>query len=139
VVRLSFAPRAARPLKGLAAIRGDEIGFLRVFEPKETVFTEVEGFGTTAKDYDFRVENRRTGAGVKVTGDRPISKLLFWSAAKTVCPEPYIDLRIEPGKQFSWRIAYEFYQVAPTGAPARGAGPSAFETSALNLFQEARP
>ena len=35
-----------------------------------------------------------------VTGDRPLAKLLFWSAWKTVCPEPYIDMRVEPGKAF---------------------------------------
>jgi hypothetical protein len=28
-----------------------------------------------------------------------------------VCPEAFIDLRIEPGKESSWRIAYEFYEV----------------------------
>ena len=48
---------------------------------------------------------------VRQTGDRPVSKLYFWSAGVTICPEAYIDLRIEPGKSSSWRIAYEFYQV----------------------------
>ena len=119
VVRFAFEPRAARPLKGLAETRGHEIGFLRTFEAKETVFTELSGFGATARDYDFRVENRKTGAGVHVTGDRPLAKLLFWSAWKTVCPEPYIDMRVEPGKQFSWRISYAFYQAGSgTARPA---------------------
>lgn len=113
VVRFPFEPRASRPLGDLAALRGRELSFLRVFEPKQTVFTELAGFGETAKDYDFRIENRKTGAGVRVTGDRPLSKLVFWSAVKTVCPEPYIDLTIEPGRQTSWRIAYEFYRATP--------------------------
>jgi hypothetical protein len=136
VVRFAFDPRAARPLNGLAETRGREIGFLRTFEAKETVFTEVSGFGDTARDYDFRVENRKTGAGVHVTGDRPLSKLLFWSAWKTVCPEPYIDLRVEPGKQFSWRITYEFYQAA-SGGPAPGARRPLLDP-AFNLFTETR-
>ena len=136
VVRLPFEPRAARPLNDLAEVRGREIRFLRPFEPKETVFTEVEGFGTTAKDYDFRIENRKTGAGVRVTGDRPLSKLLFWSAWKTVCPEPYIDLRIEPGTQGSWRITYEFYQAgAPSAASGSVRTPSA---AAIPSFTETR-
>jgi hypothetical protein len=112
----AFDPKAARPLNGLAETRGREIRFLKAFESKETVFTEVSGFGPTARDYDFRVENRKTGAGVHVTGDQPLSKLLFWSAWKTVCPEPYIDMRIEPGKAFTWRITYEFYQAAKAAA-----------------------
>ena len=111
VVRFPFAPRAARPLNGLAEIRGKEVVFLKPFEPKQSVFTELEGFGATPADYDIRVENTKTGAGVRQTSDRPMSKLNFWSATRTVCPEAFIDLRIEPGKESSWRITYEFYEV----------------------------
>lgn len=114
VVRFPFEPHAAAALNGLAETRGKEIVFLREFVRPQTMFSELTGFGTSARDYDIRIENRKTGAGVHVTGDRPLSKLLFWSAATTVCPEPYIDLTIEPGKESSWRIAYEFYQVAPS-------------------------
>jgi hypothetical protein len=84
--------------------------YLKELEPRQTVQTEIQGFGASAKDYDIRVENRKTGAGVRQTGDRPISKIVFWSIRTTVCPEAYIDLRIEPGQESSWRIAYEFYQ-----------------------------
>lgn len=110
VVRFPFAPRATSDLKGLAEIRGKDFFYLKEFERRQTLQTEIEGFGATAKDFDFRVENRKTGAGVRQTGDRPISKIVFWSAGITVCPEAYIDLRVEPGKESSWRIAYEFYQ-----------------------------
>jgi hypothetical protein len=30
---------------------------------------------------------------------------------KTVCPEPYIDVSVEPGSESSWRITYTFYDV----------------------------
>ena len=93
-------------------MRGKDIVFLRELAKGQTVFTEVEGFGATASDYDFRIENRKTGAGVRITGDRPLAKLLFWSANLTVCPEPYIDASVEPGKESSWRITYQFYQAA---------------------------
>jgi hypothetical protein len=110
VVRFPFVPRAARPLNDLAAIRGNDANFLREFVKGQTVFTEVEGFGATAKDYDFRIENRKTGAGVRITGDRPLQKVYFWSAHLTTCPEPYIDVSVEPGKESTWRITYQFYQ-----------------------------
>jgi hypothetical protein len=117
VVRFPFEPRAAASFNGLGETRGKEIVFLREFVRPQTIFSELAGFGKSATDYDIRVENRKTGAGVRVTGDRPLSKLLFWSAARTVCPEPYIDLSIEAGKESSWRITYEFYQAA--GVPVR--------------------
>jgi hypothetical protein len=120
VVRLTFPPRATGPLNGLAEIRGNELAYLQELQPRQTVQTDLEGFGPSARDYDIRVENRKTGAGVRQTSDRPMSKLHLWSIRTTVCPEPFIDLRIEPGKATSWRITYEFYQVS---APTRTATP----------------
>ena len=49
VVRFPFEPRAMRPLNGLAEIRGKDVVFLREFAKGQTVFTEVEGFGATAR------------------------------------------------------------------------------------------
>ena len=34
---------------------------------------------------------------------------LLNSIRTTFCPEPYIDMRIEPGGESAWKIAYEFY------------------------------
>lgn len=109
VVRFPFPVTAARPLNGLARVQGREIVFLEPFKPKQTIFTELSGYGPSAADYDIRVENRRTGAGVRQTSDRPISKLVLWSAPLTVCPEAFIDLRAAPGEETSWRITYTFY------------------------------
>lgn len=53
------------------------------------------------------------GGGVRVTGDRPLSRVLFW-AINTVCsPEACVSMNIAPGKEFTWRIAYDFYTLAP--------------------------
>ena len=112
VARFRFQPRATGSLSGLAEIRGTDLAYLQELQPKQTVQTDLEGFSASAKDYDIRVENRKTGAGVRQTSDRPMSKLHLWSIRTTVCPEAFIDLRIEPGKASSWRIAYEFYQAA---------------------------
>ena len=65
-----------------------------------------DGKGST---YDLKVENYKTGAGVRITGDQPIEQLAFWSSPKTVCPEPYIKIIVKPGQEICWRISYEFY------------------------------
>jgi hypothetical protein len=110
VVRFPFEPKAARPLNGMAEIRGREVAIARPFVAKESVFTELEGFGPAASDNGFEMENRATGAGVRVAGDRPLLKLYFWSAYRTVCPEPYVDVSVEPGRTTSWAITYTFYE-----------------------------
>ncbi len=108
-LRFQFVPRAKADLHGLAETSGPDLRYLHELEPGQTVFTELEGYGGSASDYDIRVENRKTGAGVRQTGDHPLSKLVLWSIRTTVCPEAFIDLHIEPGKEATWKIVYDFY------------------------------
>jgi hypothetical protein len=109
VVRFPFEPKAVSPLNGLAEIRGRE--FLYPTEMVRSYQTELTGFGPTARDHEFHVENRKTGAGVRVIGDRPMTKINIWAPRTTVCPEAFIDVRVDPGKEEVWRIRYEFYEV----------------------------
>jgi hypothetical protein len=115
-VKFPFALSVDRDLKGMAEVRGKELTYLKELQKGQSVYGILSGFGATAKDYDIRVENPTAHAGVRQTSDRPLSKLVFWSNPKTVCPEAYIDMRIEPGKEFSWRIAYDFYTLPESGA-----------------------
>lgn len=109
VIRFPFDVRPDRDLKGLAAGKGRELHYQRELAKGESVYTELTGFGSTAVDYDFAIENRAARAGVRITGDRPLSKVVFWSIRTTTCPEPYIQLEVAPGQQTSWRYNYTFY------------------------------
>lgn len=103
------------PLQPVAAVRGDagrieggRISYTRELQPGEDFFGEFRGFGPTAKDYDIRAGNTNTGAAVRITGDRPLAKVVYWSIRTTFCPEPYIDLDIAPGKDARWTYRYAF-------------------------------
>lgn len=72
---------------------------------------QLKGFGPTPADYDIRVENRRTGAGVRVTADRPLSDFVFWTSPRTTCPEAYIHVHAERGQPMEWTITYDFYSL----------------------------
>jgi hypothetical protein len=74
-------------------------------------YRSITGFGKSASDYDIKIENHKSGAGVRITGDQPLSKIVFWSAPKTICPEPYIRLTIQPGETVEWKITYQFYSL----------------------------
>jgi alcohol dehydrogenase (cytochrome c) len=119
VVRFRFEPKADRSFNGMAEIRGREIAPSRVFQRGESTFAELAGFGAGASDYGFEMENRATGAGVRVTGDRALTRQLFWASLKTVCPEPYIDVSVEPGRTSTWRITYAFYEAPKAAAASR--------------------
>ena len=74
-----------------------------------SVYGELAGFGASSKDFDITVENGKTGAGVRLTGDRPLSRVVFWSIRTVLSPEPYIEMKIAPGDTFRWTLNYEFY------------------------------
>lgn len=112
-VKFAFTPQPTRDFGGRAEVKEHEIVFPHELEDKG-VFTELAGAGTEVKDYDFRIENVKTGAGVHITGDQPLLKVNFWAIRTVAVAEPYIHLRIEPGKQAHWTIRYDFYTMAPT-------------------------
>lgn len=55
---------------------------------------------------------------MRITSDRPMSRLAFWSIRTTICPEPYIEVRVEPGGEFTWITSYELYTL-PAAASGR--------------------
>jgi hypothetical protein len=94
----------------LAEITGKEIVYLRNLKSDETVFcVGLKGFSASAEDYEIRIENHTTGAGVRITCDQPFLMINFWCCSTTLCPEPYIKIKADPGQEFSWKINYEFY------------------------------
>ncbi len=111
VIEFPFPLSNAVPVKeDLGKIDGNRIIFLKEFTKNDHLYYgSLQGFGSGAKDYDIKVENHKTGAAVRITSDRPLLKLIFWSAQKTVCPEPYTHIEIKPGDTFSWKIFYQFY------------------------------
>lgn len=90
--------------------QGNRLIYSRELAKKEQVFSSgLQGFGPSAQDYDIRIENQKTGAGVRITGDQPLQKLVYWACSTTSCPEPYIRLTANPGQEITWKIKYEFY------------------------------
>jgi hypothetical protein len=75
----------------------------------------LQGFGPTAADYGFTIENKKTGAGVKITGDRPLSSLALWSIRSNISLEPFLAMSIEPGREFTWKYTYNYYLTAGDG------------------------
>ena len=108
-INFPFQIGGTREMANLAEVHGNRINYLKTLENGETAATQIKGFGDTAKDYDISVENRKTGAGVHVTGDKPLARVFLWSVKTTLCPEVYVDLQIKPGQESKWNARYQFY------------------------------
>lgn len=111
-VDLPFEPVAADndAEKKASTISGNQI-LLDSGDPsgKNFYLGPITGYTDNASDYDITVRNKKTGAGVNIKSDRPLSRLAFWATVKTVCPEPFIHVMAEPGKEFTWTTTYTFF------------------------------
>lgn len=100
----------AQSTEDLGKIENNQIIFSKELVKNEHLYySSLQGFSNSSKDYDIKIENHKTGAAVRITSDQPLSKMVFWSAPKTLCPEPYIHIKINPGETFTWKINYQFY------------------------------
>lgn len=94
----------------IAKLDNKQISYLRPLQKNEHVYAgNVTGFSNDLSDYNIHIENKVTGAGVKITCDKPLAKMVFWASSTVSCPEPYIKLKVLPGQSISWNIAYNFY------------------------------
>src|SRR5690606_27012445 len=99
----------SRGIGDIVELQDNRMKFLREINQGEHVMLFLEGFNQDATDYDIVIENSKTGSGVRITSDQPMSNLAFWSIPSTLCPEPYQNIVVEPGQTTSWDIKYEFF------------------------------
>jgi hypothetical protein len=110
-VDLSFDPAVDSSAEPRASsISGRQI-LLESGDPRGKNFYlgPIKGFSNSASDYNITVKNKKTGAGVNIISDKPFSRLAFWATVKTVCPEPFVHVKADPGKEVSWTTTYTFF------------------------------
>ncbi len=97
------------PNADFAEVRGTQAVYKKAVENQDRVAFGLQGFGSDAKDYDFRIEHRKAGVGMRITGDRPLSNASVWSIRSVLAVEPFIDIAADPGKEFTWKYTYDYY------------------------------
>jgi hypothetical protein len=99
---------ASPPPADLVRIDGGTLTYLRSMKNKERTSFLITGFGDDAKDYDFRVEDTVSGAGVRVQGDQPVTRVNIFSIDKVQSVEPYIAIDLGLGEEKRWTYRYSF-------------------------------
>lgn len=105
---------AAGTLTDVAKVAGNKLTLQRALTGEQRIYSPIGGFPDGAGPYDVGLHNA-SGAGFRVVGDRPMSKLVLWSFRRTISAEPYVNLQIAPGKSAAWNLEYTY---------ASGAGPA---------------
>lgn len=91
-------------LGDLAAIRDGVLVFRKPLD-NASVFAELAG--APAEQNRITVEHAPTGVSLRIIGDRPLTKCNVWSVRTTICPEPYVELKLDPGQAVSWSTTYQ--------------------------------
>jgi hypothetical protein len=99
------------PNKELAEVRGNEIVYRKPLSGEDQVAVPIQGFSDNAKDTEIVITNKKVGAGVRISGDRPLVRDLLWSIRTVLAVEPYIAIDIQPGSVFTWKNTYVYYLV----------------------------
>jgi hypothetical protein len=99
-----------RGIGDIAELQGKKVIFKRDLVKGESIFCRsLEGLNDSLVDYDIKIDNLISGAGARIRSDQSLSKMVLWGCSTTLCPEPYIHIKVEPGKEFKWSYFYEFY------------------------------
>lgn len=109
-LEFGFEPKADVPKerwKELVKLDGKKLTITGSLD-KGSIHAELGGFGAEAKDHRVTMRHLPSGVSVRVTGDKPLKKFNVWAIGSTLCPEPFVQLDIEPGKSATWSWTYEF-------------------------------
>jgi hypothetical protein len=113
-VTFPFKVTSARPPSaGLIEARDNQLVYLKTLADKDRGTANPAGFGDTARDYDIRVEDKQSGIGYHVIGDKPLASITVWSIRTVQAVEPYLSYAIDPGKDYSWTLHYDYFVNPP--------------------------
>jgi hypothetical protein len=113
--RVPFEIQSPHPPKPqLAEIKGHEIAYAKPLSDEDQVAVPIQGFSDSIQDTEIVVENKKVGAGVRISGNRPLARDLLWSIRTVLAIEPYVAIDVQPGTEFAWKNTYEYYTMPPT-------------------------
>jgi hypothetical protein len=108
--RVPFQIKPLRePKAGVAEVRGNEIAYLRPLAGTDELAVLFQGFGNSASDSEIVIENKKVGAGLKISIDRPLERELLWSIRTVLAVEPYVAINVDPGAEFTWTNTVDYY------------------------------
>ena len=112
---LPVAPAVQLAAQSPLAVSGTTVSLLRRLDANERIFVKLLD---TRATYALEIRQRATEFGVSISSDQQLSSLLLWINDRVFCPEPYIDIRVEPGEDFTWSVWYDCCEGTSHGGAA---------------------
>lgn len=107
-VEFPFLLSTESELRDLVKLEGNKILFTEDLS-RGSVYMILDGHENSVEDHQMQIVNRKTGAGVKLSVDQPLSKMVFWATTTTLCPENFLDIDVAPGEEKTWTSRYSLF------------------------------
>jgi hypothetical protein len=105
-------PRPKADFNTVARFNGADLSFTGPLD-KGTIYMELDGFGDKSAGFAVKAQDTKTGFGVKITGNVPVREWHVWGIKTTLCPEPFVDIKLAPGETKKWATRYELFVDLP--------------------------
>jgi hypothetical protein len=96
--------------EGFVEIMDKELNFIKDLKDDDSFFLLLNGYSEEIADHKVTVINRKSGAGVTYTIDKPLYRMAFWACLTTLCPENFIWISVEPGESDEWKSEYTLFE-----------------------------
>ena len=103
-----FNPAFENYYDEVAEVSGKKLSFRKWPDDLGAAFSPLSGFGTEETDNGVTLRQRDADITVRVTANRPVLRYHLFATPRTICPEPFIDLRIPLGSAQAWSYQYHF-------------------------------
>jgi hypothetical protein len=108
-VELPFVPRLEQEAGGILVVRGSGLSLGRDPSSTDGFFGLLSGFGSDPGQNSVTVRTRQ--AAVRITGSLPVDRMQFFGTGRTICPESFVRIELEPARSASWTTTYELLGV----------------------------
>lgn len=90
-------------------IEGDSLVYTQELQSGQVIHWDLGGFNDSPAQFGATIVNRKTGAGVQISGDHPLYRVVFWSIRTVLSPELYVRLHAAPGQTVTWTDTYRLF------------------------------
>lgn len=97
-----------QPNPAFAKIEGNKAYYIAPITGDNRVSYGLQGFSDDAKDYNFTVTNTAAPVQVHIQGNRPLVNAIAWSIRSIFAVEPFIQIKADPGQEFTWSYTYTY-------------------------------
>ncbi len=115
-VELPYQIQTPRPPdETLVGVHGNRIVYAKQLSGEDEAVVFMQGFNDNPEDFGIVIENSEVGAGMRISGDRPLIREFLWSIRTVLAGEAYVGIDIQPGAEFTWSNTYDYYTLPTDG------------------------